>query len=132
MLLWGILHRRGGMARDGLGALTVGLIMFLVGFAFFEGILDIGDGRGFAALGRQALPVLLIAAGVLLILTRLWPRPRREWAGTWQSWGQAPAAGAPPTDVPPYDAPSVAPAAPQQPDSTSDATDHSSTDQRTR
>lgn len=136
MLLWGILHRRGGVARDGLGALAVGLIMFLVGFAFFEGILDIGDGRGFAALGRQALPVLLIAAGVLLILTRLWPRPRREWGaawqGGWQSWGHAPAPGAPPAAGPAPGASSDAPDAPQLPDLMSSATDQSSTEEQTR
>jgi hypothetical protein len=84
MLLWGLLHRRGGVARDGLGALAVGVVLFLVGFAFFEGLLNIGGERGWAPLGRQALPVALIAAGVLLILTRLWPGGRQRRWGDWQ------------------------------------------------
>jgi len=84
MLVWGLLHRRGGVARDGLGALAVGVVLFLVGFAFFEGLLNIGGERGWAPLGRQALPLALIAAGVLLILTRLWTGGRQRRWGDWQ------------------------------------------------
>ena len=120
MFLWGILHRRRRLARDGLGTLSVGLIMFLVGFAFFEGVLDVGEGRGFAALGRQALPFALIAAGVLVILTRVWSRPRRAWTGTWpaewQTWERRRGPGAPPTDAPP-----AARAEPREPDPTASA-----------
>ena len=77
MFLWGVLHRRGAVVNQGLGGLGVGIVLFLVGFAFFEGVLNIGGDRGLAPLGRQALPVALIAAGVLVILSRLWPRPER-------------------------------------------------------
>lgn len=79
MILWGLLHVRGRMVRDGLGVLGVGLVLFLVGFAFFEGLLHIGGGNGIAPLGRQALPAALIVAGVALIVTRLWPRRRDDW-----------------------------------------------------
>lgn len=76
MLLWGVVHLQRRPIRDGLSALAVGLVIFLIGFAFFEGILSIGGDRGLAPLGRQALPIALILAGVLVILTRLWPRDR--------------------------------------------------------
>ncbi len=78
MLLWGIFPGRGDVARQGLSGLGVGLIIFIIGFAFFEGVLHLGGERGLAPLGRQALPVALIAAGVLVVLTRLWPRRRPE------------------------------------------------------
>lgn len=74
MLLWGIFHGRGDVARQGLSGLGVGLIVFIIGFAFFEGVLHLGGERGLAPLGRQALPVALIAAGVLVVFSRLLPR----------------------------------------------------------
>ena len=86
MLLWGTLHRSGSMARQGLSGLGVGLVLFIVGFAFFEGVLNLGGTRGLAPLGRQALPVALIGAGVLVIVTRLWPRPRPA-APMFAGWG---------------------------------------------
>jgi hypothetical protein len=82
MILWGALHLRGGIVRSGLTTLAVGLVLFLLGFAFFEGVLHLGGERGLAPLGRQALPVALIVVGVLLVITRLWPRPR-DWSGSW-------------------------------------------------
>jgi len=82
MILWGLLHLRGGMVRSGVTTLGVGLVLFLFGFAFFEGVLHLGGERGLAPLGRQALPLALIVVGVLLVITRLWPRPR-DWSGSW-------------------------------------------------
>lgn len=84
MLIWAVLHRQGDIARSGLATLGVGLAIFIVGFAFFEGLLDVGGQNGLAPLGRQLLPVALIGAGVLLIATRLWPTPRRP------GWDEAP------------------------------------------
>jgi hypothetical protein len=97
MILWGLLHLRGGMVRSGLGTLAVGLVLFLLGFAFFEGVLHIGGERGLAPLGRQALPIALIVAGAALVLTRLWPR-RSDWSGSWSRQGEpAPDAAEPPS-----------------------------------
>lgn len=108
MALWGMLHLRADAVRNGLGVLGVGLVMFLIGFAFFEGALQIGGQRGLAPLGRQALPFALIAAGVLLVLTRPWYRRRDEWTARQSAGSSAPrpaepTAGpsAPPQDEPP-------------------------------
>jgi hypothetical protein len=118
MLLWAALHGRGGLIRGGLSALAVGLVMFLVGFAFFEGVLSIGGDRGIAPLGRQALPAALILAGVLIIISRLWPSPRNDWA---------PAMPAP-GDIPPATPPDPPSAAPPDPQPAADATDKSVSD----
>lgn len=94
MLLWGTFHRSASVARQGLSGLGVGLVLFIVGFAFFEGVLNLGGTRGLAPLGRQALPLALIGAGVLVIVSRLWPRSRTAppmsggWGSGWGSgWG---------------------------------------------
>lgn len=109
MVLWGIFHGRGGVIRQGLGGLGVGLVLFIVGFGFFEGVLNIGDDRGLAPLGRQALPVALIVAGALLVLSRLMPRrePQRAHGGWGPSkWGP----GGPETyPAPPPPGPTAAP-----------------------
>jgi hypothetical protein len=102
MILWGLFHLRGSMIRNGLGVLGVGLVLFLAGFAFFEGLLHIGGERGIAPLGRQALPTALIVAGVVLIITRLWPRRRDEWR-------------TPPPEPPRSDSTGGAPLAPPDP-----------------
>lgn len=111
MLLWGTFHRSGDVARQGLSALGVGIILFIVGFAFFEGVLNLGGNRGLAPLGREALPVALIGAGVLLIISRLLPTPKtteRGYAGwgTWGTWGQQ---GHPPTATAPGAPPQAGP-----------------------
>ena len=82
MLLWGIFHARTGVIRQGLAGVGFGLVVFIVGFAFFEGVLNIGGERGLAGLGRQALPVALILAGILLVISRLLPsrKPQRGYA----------------------------------------------------
>jgi hypothetical protein len=48
MTLWGVLHLRGGLVRAGVGMIGVGLVLFLVFFGFFEGVLNIGGDRGLA------------------------------------------------------------------------------------
>lgn len=102
MFLWGILHGRGDVVRQGVSALGVGLVLFIVGFAFFEGVLHLGGERGLAPLGRQALPIALIAAGVLVVLTRLWPRrgPERVADTDWPPQSGAPWSSGPTTGGP--------------------------------
>ncbi len=106
LTLWGILHLSRETLRTGLTALGAGLLLFLVGFAFFEGVLNLGGERGLAPLGRQALPVALIVAGVLVIATRLWPRPHHAWT---PPPGPPPSAGSPNAD--PIAAPDPIPSA---------------------
>lgn len=74
MLLWGVLHLDRRVARSGLGGVAVGLVLFLVFFGFFEGLLGIGDERALAQYGRTALALALIVGGGLIIVARLWPR----------------------------------------------------------
>jgi hypothetical protein len=112
MMLWGGLHLRGGMFRSGLVSLGVGLVLFLVLFAFFEGVLNIGRERGLAAYGRQALPFALIVAGALVLLGRLWPsRRRRRWEAAWQQGDWQ--AGGWPAGPPPTAPEAAAPLAPE-------------------
>jgi hypothetical protein len=78
MLLWGVLHLRWSIVRGGLGSLGVGLVMFLVFFGFFEGLVGLGDDEGLREIARSALPIALIVAGLLVIVGRFWPRGRHE------------------------------------------------------
>jgi len=71
LVLWGTLHRRMQFIHGGLGALAAGTVLLVVFFAFFEGLLGLGGERGLAVLGRQLLPVALIAVGLLVIVGRL-------------------------------------------------------------
>lgn len=56
---------RGGLSMAGTFA-----VIFFIGFAFFEGFLNI-SGRGFGDLGRYAVPASLILIGALMLLGRL-------------------------------------------------------------
>jgi hypothetical protein len=77
LLLYAIPTRRGELARDGLGTLAVGVVMFLVGFVFFEGVIHL-DGDRFGNLTTAAVPVVIVALGVLVILGALIPGPWRS------------------------------------------------------
>jgi hypothetical protein len=54
----------------------LGLLIFMIGFVFFESILNI-SGIDYGVLGRAALPALLIVIGVTL-LARSIQRSRTE------------------------------------------------------
>lgn len=56
---------RGGLSMAGTFA-----AIFVIGFAFFEGMLNI-SGRGFGEVGRYAVPAGLILIGALMLLGRL-------------------------------------------------------------
>ena len=53
----------------------IGAAIFLVGAAFFEGVLHI-SGREFGFVGQVLLPALLIALGVWLLVRRALPAIR--------------------------------------------------------
>jgi hypothetical protein len=91
MVLWSIFHRRADIFRGGLGPLAVGVTLFLIFFAFFEGVLGLGGDRGLATLGRQALPLILIAAGVMVIVVWLFGSGRRRAPGSGEPRGGPPA-----------------------------------------
>ncbi|CAN5548209.1 hypothetical protein BH23CHL7_BH23CHL7_24690 [soil metagenome] len=79
MIAWGTLHLRAKIVRDGLGGLATGLVLLLVFFGFFEGIVGVGGDNPLRPLARTALPIVLIVAGVAIIVARLGPwRHRRE------------------------------------------------------
>lgn len=87
LLLRGALSGRAYLARAGTRLVGIGLTIFVVGAAFFEGVLRI-SGRDFGLIGRAALPALLIGAGVFLLLERALPE---RWRPT--SSSDKPAAG---------------------------------------
>ncbi len=76
LLVYGFVFGRRDLVRGGMGALSVGVVLFLVGALFFEGILDISDLRG-STLGGLILPAAVIALGVLVLIGAF--MPRRWW-----------------------------------------------------
>jgi hypothetical protein len=56
-------------ARSGVRTALVGLVMFVVGFVFFEGILNI-SGSSLGLVGDLALPAVLIVIGLAVIVRR--------------------------------------------------------------
>ncbi len=83
LVLWGLVHGRGPQVRAGTAALVTGIALFLVGFAFFEGLLNLGGTR-FGEVGRLALPIVLIGLGALILLGRLGPGRRgTDWGAAW-------------------------------------------------
>jgi hypothetical protein len=77
LTVYGLLARRADDLRGGLGALGAGLVIFLVGFLFFEGVIDLSDGR-FGNLTEVAVPVLLVGIGVVVLLGAFVPGPWRQ------------------------------------------------------
>ena len=56
--------------------LAVCFMIFLIGFVLFESILGISGRDTFGAVGKAALPLLLIIVGVILF-ARSWQRNRQ-------------------------------------------------------
>jgi hypothetical protein len=73
--LWlqGLVSRRPAERAAGLRLMGLGLVLFLVGAAFFEGVVHV-SGREFGIVGQVLLPALLIAAGVWLLVRRAFPQ----------------------------------------------------------
>jgi hypothetical protein len=67
IFLQGLRVRDQGVARQGRTLLYWSVLIFLVGFVFFESILNI-SGHDYGKLGQAALPALLIIIGVTLLV----------------------------------------------------------------
>ncbi len=66
MLLHGIRHGSGKVARDGFWQMVTALGIFVVGFIFFEGIIGLSGDRW--NLPRWVLPAVIIGLGVLILV----------------------------------------------------------------
>ena len=67
LLLYGTLTRRGDIAWGGLASLLAGIVLFLVGFLFFEGILQL-DGSRFGNLTDVAVPIVIMGIGAVIVV----------------------------------------------------------------
>ncbi len=83
LLLYGLLTRRGDIARGGLGSLVTGVVLFLIGFLFFEGLLHL-DGTRFANLTDIGAPIVIMGIGAAVLVAAVIPGPwrRRSWPAT--------------------------------------------------
>jgi len=77
LAIYGLLTGRRDDLRGGLGALFAGIAIFLVGFLFFEGVLDLSDGQ-FDDLTDVAVPLLLVGMGAVILLGAFVPGPWRR------------------------------------------------------
>ena len=102
LLLYGLLTGRGDAARGGLASLVTGIVLFLVGFLFFEGLLHI-DGDRFSNLTSLTVPIVIMGIGAAILVGAIVPGPWRR-----RSW--QPSSGAGPTSWTPVG--SEAPAGP--------------------
>ena len=74
MILYGLTAGRAGNVRAGMRLLAVGVALFLLGAAFFEGV--IWGGIEFGGSSGVAVGVLIIALGVVLVVLNLTSRRR--------------------------------------------------------
>ena len=88
LLLYGLLTRRGDIARGGLASLITGIVLFLVGFLFFEGLLHLNGDR-FAGLTSLSVPIVIMGIGAAVLVGAIIPGPWRR-----RSWPSAPGATA--------------------------------------
>jgi hypothetical protein len=77
LTVYGLLARRGDDLRAGLTTLFVSIVLFLVGFLFFEGVVGLSGDR-FAEVTEVAVPLLLVCLGVLIIIGAFVPGPWRR------------------------------------------------------
>lgn len=88
LTIYGLATGRRDDLRGGLGALGVGIVLFLVGFLFFEGVVNLSDGR-FDQLTEMAIPVLLVAIGIVVLVGAFVPGPWRQAAAPPAAGGAA-------------------------------------------
>ena len=77
LIVYGLLTRRSDDLRNGLGALFAGVVVFLVGFLFFEGVVGLSGDR-FASLTEVAVPLALVVIGVVVLVGAFIPGPWRR------------------------------------------------------
>jgi len=70
MILYGLVADRPGNARAGARLVGIGVVLFLLGVAFFEGIIGIG-GYQFGRAAGVAVGALITAIGALLLILNL-------------------------------------------------------------
>jgi hypothetical protein len=70
MILYGLVASRPGNIRAGVRVLGIGLLIFLLGAAFFEGVIGIG-GYTFDRTAGVVLGVIVIGIGGLMLLLNL-------------------------------------------------------------
>ena len=70
MILYGLVAGRPGNARAGIRLVGISLVLFLLGVAFFEGVIGIG-GYQFGRSAGVAVGALIIAVGALLLVLNL-------------------------------------------------------------
>lgn len=66
LFLQGLRERNGGLIRQGRSLMLIAVMIFLVGFVFFESILNI-SGINDVPIVKAALPALFILIGILLL-----------------------------------------------------------------
>jgi hypothetical protein len=67
LFLQGMRHRDPRMLKQGRSLVLWAVLIFMIGFVFFESILNI-SGIDYGVIGRAALPVLLIVIGLMLLV----------------------------------------------------------------
>jgi hypothetical protein len=70
MILYGLVASRPGNVRAGTRLVGIGVVLFLLGVAFFEGIIGIG-GYQFGRTGGVAVGALIVVLGALLLILNL-------------------------------------------------------------
>ena len=100
LVLFGLLHRRWEMLNDGLRTAAVGLGLFIGFGLFFEFVIGIDDLHPNALL-RNALPVMAVGLGILIVIYNLLPGRSRTGRTAPDPWRpaeppQPPAPPAPP------------------------------------
>jgi len=77
MILYGLMARRPGNVRSGMRLVGIALVLFLLGAAFFEGIVGI-SGYQFDHTAGVVLGALIIALGALMLVLNLTSSGRRS------------------------------------------------------
>jgi hypothetical protein len=75
--VYGLLTPRREDLRSGLVTLFVGVVIFLVGFLFFEGVLSLSGDR-FADWTEFVVPLVLVGIGIIVIIGAFVPGPWRR------------------------------------------------------